>query len=158
MEAGVTVSPGKGEVFKCIRSAKDGGRFELEIEMAPGVAGPPTHWHPEPEHVEVVSGECLFWLDGKEHRLGPGDRLVIPPGVAHTFRITGRDKMVGRGTHGGRFERAVDQFAGERNGFTRMAMYLTYVDPHASYMKSRFVRAFLRVVAATGKLRGIRTL
>jgi mannose-6-phosphate isomerase-like protein (cupin superfamily) len=156
MDAGSIVSPGKGEVFKCVRSAKDGGEFEFELEMDAGTDGPPTHSHPEPEHVEVVSGECTFWLDGKEHRLKAGDRLVIPPGVPHTFKITGTGKMVGRGIHGGRFERTVDQL-GDADGFTRMAMYLTYVDPQASYMKSPLVRAFLRVIAATGRLRGIRT-
>jgi mannose-6-phosphate isomerase-like protein (cupin superfamily) len=156
MDAGSIVSPGKGEVFKCVRSAKDGGG-EFELEMNAGVDGPPTHSHPEAEHVEVVSGECTFWLDGKEHRLRAGDRLVIPPGVPHTFKITGSEKMIGRGIHGGRFERAVDQFGGDGHGFTRMAMYLTYVDPQASYMKSPLVRAFLRVVAATGRLRGITT-
>lgn len=156
MEAGSTVATGKGELFTCVRSAKDGGTFEFELEMAAGVEGPPAHSHPDPEHVEVTSGECVFWLDGKEHRLGAGDRLVIPPGVSHTFKI-GKATMRARGVHGGRFERAVDQLAGE-DGFTRMAMYLTYVDPQASYMKSPIVRAFLRVVAFTGKLRGIRSV
>ena len=142
-----------------MRSAKDGGLFEAEVTLAPGSEGPPTHSHVEcAETMEIIEGELVVTMDGKVHHLRAGDHLEIPAGVPHSFKVAGETKVVARGTHGGRFERACDQFVGGGPMFTRLAMYLTYVDPQASYMKSPLARAFLRVVAATGRLRGVKTL
>jgi quercetin dioxygenase-like cupin family protein len=159
MEPGAVVSPNAGETITCLRSAKDGGVFEAEVTLAPGSEGPPTHSHAEcAETMEILEGELAVTVDGKEHRLRPGDRLEIPSGVPHSFKVVGDAKVVARGTHGGRFERACDQFAGGGPMFTRLAMYLTYVDPHASYMKSPLARAFLRVIAVAGKIRGVKVV
>jgi hypothetical protein len=60
-----------------------------------------------------------------------------------------------RGRCGLRFERVVDQHGGGGPAFTRMARYLSEVDPDASYMVSPFVRGLLRLVAWVGRLRGV---
>jgi mannose-6-phosphate isomerase-like protein (cupin superfamily) len=62
-------------------------RSELEVLMAPGANGPPPHCHVgQTETFEVVSGRVRVTLDGAEHRLGPGDSVVVPSGGVHTFR------------------------------------------------------------------------
>ncbi len=55
-----------------------------------------------------------------------------------------------RVTHGARFERGMSQ-----PDFTRMAIYISFVDPGASRMASPLVRGLLRLVAWVGRLRGI---
>lgn len=156
MHAGQTIELGKGESITCIRSTSEGGDFEFTLELEPGVDGPPTHHHPEPEYVEVVEGTVVFIVDGQKRELQAGDVLEIPPGVPHTFHVPkGGSALRARGRHGARFEKVVDQHAGEGARFIRMAMYLCHVDPQASYMVSPFVRAFLSLAALTGRLRGI---
>lgn len=96
-------------------------------------------------------------MNGDEHRLGPGDSLLIPAGTPHTFRVPGGGPPLRAfGRHGGRFEKVVDQHAGGGPAFTRMAIYLRKVDPGASYMVSPLVRALLAGVAAVGRLRRVR--
>ncbi len=157
MKAGQVVHPEKHETITCVRSAADGGRFCFELQIAAGGEGPPMHRHDEGvEEVEVISGSVDFlYDDGSVHRLGPGDRLSIPAGQAHTFRVSKTGPLLARGTHGPRFEAAVDQFEGGGAAFTRLCLYLTRVDPGASYMVNPAVRLMMRAVAAVGRLRGI---
>jgi mannose-6-phosphate isomerase-like protein (cupin superfamily) len=161
MKAGDVIQLHRDEQIKCLRSASDGGRFVYEVRLGPGVDGPPMHSHAEgPEVVEMIAGSLVFrFADGEERVLRAGDRLEIPAGRPHTFKNASKtEPVVGRGEHGGRFERAIDQFAPGTAGFTRMCRYLVGVDPHASYMHSRGVRAMMRVVAAVGRLRGVQTV
>jgi quercetin dioxygenase-like cupin family protein len=57
-------------------------RFEYLARMP---TPPPTdHVHAnQEESVEVLCGELRCRIGGEERRLGPGDSLVIPPGVPH---------------------------------------------------------------------------
>src|SRR5688572_25269153 len=144
MRAGETIRD-DGETITCLRSSSDGGRFEYEVELAAGKGGPPTHHHAEgPEVVEVIEGEIVFVVEGREHHLRAGDRLEIAAGVPHTFRNPSRERAVrARGWHGPRFEAAIGQLAGGGPTFTRLARYLTEVDPHASYMVSPLIRTVL---------------
>jgi len=65
----------------------DGHRSELEVLVAPGADGPPPHYHVgQAETFEVVSGRLHVTVDGVEHRLGPGETVVVPSGGVHTFR------------------------------------------------------------------------
>ena len=107
--------------------------------------------------MHIREGEVEFVIDGKKRLLGPGDTLEIPPGTPHTFKVPKNGKVLRAfGRHGGRFERVVDQHAGDGARFTRMAMYLTRVDREASYMVSPMVRGLLRLFAAVGRLRGVK--
>lgn len=38
------------------------------------------------EHYVVLSGSGVIELDDEEHAVGPGDVILIPPGVAHALR------------------------------------------------------------------------
>ena len=46
------------------------------------------------ESLWVVGGEITFGIDGQAHRLGPGDRLMLPAGTIHTAHA---------GPHGARY-------------------------------------------------------
>lgn len=59
-------------------------------------------------------------------------------------------------THGGRFERVIDQMAAGKPQFLRMALYVSTVDPRASYMVNPLVRAMLRGLGVVAKLRGVK--
>jgi len=48
---------------------------------------PDRHVHPkQEERFEVIRGEYAIERDGTEHRLTPGDELVVPAGTPHTQR------------------------------------------------------------------------
>jgi len=47
--------------------------------------GPHSHEHDE--SLWVVDGELIFNTGGRELRLGPGDRLMLPRGTVHTAHV-----------------------------------------------------------------------
>jgi cupin domain len=62
----------------------NGAHYRFEWFLAPGVVGLPEHFHPhQEERLHVVSGQLVVRIDGQTLLLGPGERLVIPPGSAH---------------------------------------------------------------------------
>jgi len=151
MREGEVVFPGPGEKVLCIRSATGGGRFVFDLELGPGVKGPPMHSHDEgDETIEVLSGEIAFKVVREIKRLGVGDTLTLRPGEPHTFWNPSKEEPVRcRVTHGGRFEAAIAQ-----PDFTSLAMYLALVDPGASRVQNPLIRLVLRAVAVFGRLRG----
>jgi quercetin dioxygenase-like cupin family protein len=44
------------------------------------------HTHDHDESLWVIAGEISFGAEGREFRLGPGDRLMLPGGTVHTAR------------------------------------------------------------------------
>lgn len=55
-----------------------------------GSAPGPYHFHTSCENVYlVVAGEIVVRIDGREHRLAPGDTAFIPPGVPHSATNVG---------------------------------------------------------------------
>jgi mannose-6-phosphate isomerase-like protein (cupin superfamily) len=61
-----------------------------EVRSAPDGAAAPAHVHRE--HAEgfwVLEGELTFTLAGDELQAGPGTWVLVPPGTAHTFAVTG---------------------------------------------------------------------
>ncbi len=61
--------------------------IEPEIEI-------PIHHHPrEVDTIFVLSGEGLAFIDGKEISLKAEDVLVIPPGVKHGLKNSGKDLL-----------------------------------------------------------------
>jgi quercetin dioxygenase-like cupin family protein len=44
------------------------------------------HQHDHDESLWVIEGEITFGVGGKDYRLGPGDRLMLPAGTVHTAR------------------------------------------------------------------------
>lgn len=64
-----------------------------EVRSQPGGVAPPSHLHRE--HAEafyVLEGELTFRLEDGEHMVGPGTWVFVPPGVVHTFAVTGEGR------------------------------------------------------------------
>ncbi len=55
------------------------------------------HAHPQEDPLEelylVVAGTAEMCVDGREHRLGPGDAVLAPAGSDHDLRNTGVDAL-----------------------------------------------------------------
>ena len=47
------------------------------------------HSHDHDESLWVVDGEIIFGAGGREYRLKPGDRMMLPKGTVHTARAGG---------------------------------------------------------------------
>lgn len=55
----------------------------------------PFHSHPHEQASYVVEGEILFFMEGEQTRLGPGDVFLVPSGVAHSIQLlTERVRLV----------------------------------------------------------------
>ncbi|MCB9611091.1 MAG: cupin domain-containing protein [Sandaracinus sp.] len=116
--------------FAACVQARRADRFFFEVELAPGAKGPPTHTHEEgDEVVEMLAGEVVFRIHGREQRQKAGDRLTLTPADPHTFWNPSKTTPArARVTHGARFERLIAQ----PWSLLAIARYLTEVDPGAS--------------------------
>jgi quercetin dioxygenase-like cupin family protein len=64
-----------------------------EVRSAPGGVAPPLHVHAgHAEAFLVLGGELTFLLEDGGHAVGPGTWVFVPPGVAHTFAVTGDEQ------------------------------------------------------------------
>ncbi len=72
-------------------SSRDTGGGLLVIEQHNAYqGGPPRHQHLEQdEWFYVVHGDYLVEVGGNLHRLGPGDSILAPSGVPHTWALDG---------------------------------------------------------------------
>lgn len=60
------------------------GLLNTRLEVAPGAAGPPEHFHAEfEERFTVKSGTLSILLNGEKRTLRAGETLVIPPMARH---------------------------------------------------------------------------
>lgn len=76
-------------LFKVLAGETNGGLFILEHRnMLKG--GPPLHYHVQQEEwFYVVEGKVLFQLGDARKALGPGDSILGPRMVPHTFSSVG---------------------------------------------------------------------
>jgi quercetin dioxygenase-like cupin family protein len=69
--------------------SRDGDVLHAEVWTAPG-GDVPSHYHPaQEERFEVLAGTVRFTINGKRIEARPGDRVIAPVGVKHSFRNTG---------------------------------------------------------------------
>ena len=62
----------------------DGDWLNTRLEVAPGAAGPPEHFHENfEERFTIVSGTLSILLNGEKRTLRAGETLVIPPMTRH---------------------------------------------------------------------------
>lgn len=70
------------------------GDLSAEVWTDPG-GDVPEHLHPvQVERWEVVTGRVTFRIDGTRHRAGPGDTVLAPAGVRHSFKNTGIEEAL----------------------------------------------------------------
>jgi quercetin dioxygenase-like cupin family protein len=79
-------------IFKQTARETGGELLQLQIFASPNAPPPPDHVHPrQEERFETVSGTLRARVGGEERTLGPRERLVVPPGVSHTWWIGGEE-------------------------------------------------------------------
>ena len=77
-----------GELISIIRTGHETGGevFEFESVLPSGLSGPPAHWHRvEQETFEVVEGRLRVRVGRAVRHLGPGESVVVAPGIVHAF-------------------------------------------------------------------------
>jgi mannose-6-phosphate isomerase-like protein (cupin superfamily) len=73
-------------------SAATRGRLTVAEFRNPAGFAPPLHRHQvEDEMFYLLSGTARFLCDGEEFTAGPGDFVLLPVGLAHTF-VVGPDE------------------------------------------------------------------
>jgi quercetin dioxygenase-like cupin family protein len=67
-----------------LRERLEAEGFTVFMWNDPPAATYAPHSHAHDESLWVVAGEITFGSGGKDYRLGPGDRLMLPRGTLHT--------------------------------------------------------------------------
>ena len=85
--------PGRWEILESTEET-GGARFRTRMELdEPSEL--PVHVHPSAEEIyEVITGELEVRVDGEWSTLSAGEKRVIPPGTAHSFRNPGPAEVI----------------------------------------------------------------
>jgi hypothetical protein len=89
------VNPRTGQRVRFVETAGTslGALVGMECVSPPSLEREPEHLHPHQENIfEVHRGTLRVRIGGAERALGPGERLVIPPGVPHRFWVDGSEE------------------------------------------------------------------
>jgi quercetin dioxygenase-like cupin family protein/uncharacterized protein YndB with AHSA1/START domain len=149
---------------RILRTAKEtnGELLELEVSGRPRGFLDQRHVHTaQTERLEVVSGAMKVSMDGREHLLGEGESIEIPPRTPHTQVPVGDGEGVVRiqVRPAGRTQEFMERLASmsregafTRRGFPRPAaaaeLVLEYSDAgHASFPPVAVQRALARAIA-----------
>jgi quercetin dioxygenase-like cupin family protein len=94
------VNPASGERITFRRTAAEtGGKLvSIDLELPPGRRVPGgLHIHPlQEERFEVVKGRMRFRMRRRRVGAGPGEVVVVPPGVPHDFANAGDETALVR--------------------------------------------------------------
>ncbi len=89
------IAPNDSNYFACLFDPiADGVSFTLVVEIfEPGGATPPNTHTIAFESFFVLAGTGVARADGAEMPIGPGDAIVLRPGVEHVVTNTGPGKL-----------------------------------------------------------------
>jgi len=93
---GFRLSPDDSNCFACpLDPIADGAAFTLVVEVfAPGGATPPnTHRAAQEAFFVLLKGRGRARAGDEWSAIGPGDTLMLPPGVEHVVENTGAEKL-----------------------------------------------------------------
>jgi mannose-6-phosphate isomerase-like protein (cupin superfamily) len=85
MGNGVAAAPVSGDM------QKGASRFFLKY---PVCLVTPMHHHNADHYVTVVSGSITLTVEGKDHKLGPGDYFELTKKAPHVAKVEGKDAAV----------------------------------------------------------------
>jgi quercetin dioxygenase-like cupin family protein len=89
----VTTSWGE-QSRKRVTSADTLGNLSILDYRAPTGFSPPRHLHRlDDEIFLVMQGQVVIWTPEKCNTANPGDLVLLPKGVAHTWRVYGPDPL-----------------------------------------------------------------
>jgi quercetin dioxygenase-like cupin family protein len=96
----VLKNPASGEklTIRTTAAETDGELLVVDLELPAGRKVPgPLHRHPrQEERFEVLRGTMRFRMGRKKIVAGPGEVVVVPPGVRHDFANAGDENAVVR--------------------------------------------------------------
>ena len=72
-----------------LRGAEHGATISLILDRSEPGHGPRLHRHPYDETWVVQDGQLTFQAGEERHQAGPGDIIIVPPGVPHKFTNNG---------------------------------------------------------------------
>jgi quercetin dioxygenase-like cupin family protein len=72
-----------------LKGADHGATISLILDHSDPGQGPRLHRHPYDETWVVQEGNLTFQLGGECSKAGPGDIVIVPPGVPHKFTNDG---------------------------------------------------------------------
>jgi quercetin dioxygenase-like cupin family protein len=81
-----------GQIMIFLKTGEDtnGELLEIECFSPQSKAKEPEHVHPQQTNIfRILSGSCIFSVDGTEQVVGPGETISIPPNVKHHFWNSG---------------------------------------------------------------------
>ena len=82
---------GQVMIFLKTSAETNGELLKIECFSQPTLEREPEHIHPfQQNSFEIISGRCIFRLDGKEQIVGPGQSINIPANVPHHFWNDGK--------------------------------------------------------------------
>ena len=92
---GFRIAPTDSNYFACLFDpVADGVNFTMVVEIfEPGGATPPNTHQVAFESFFVLAGTGVARAGGKALPLGPGDAMVLAPGVEHVVENTGATKL-----------------------------------------------------------------
>lgn len=93
--AGEVLDEGEEQIeFLATSADTDGELVRCRVTMAPTRPAPPQHSHPnQEERFEIERGRFGYVLGERRLEAGPGDVVVVPPGVNHTWWNAGSDEL-----------------------------------------------------------------
>jgi mannose-6-phosphate isomerase-like protein (cupin superfamily) len=77
-----------------IRSVETEGRLSVLVYRAPAGFGPPRHLHRQDDEIFLIEqGTIALWTPHDCRTAGPGDVVMLPRRVPHTWRAYGNDPV-----------------------------------------------------------------
>lgn len=81
---------GQEMIFCQTGTETNGQLLEIECFSPPTTVEETEHIHPLQKNIfKIISGSCVFNVEGKEQIVGAGQTIEIPPGVKHYFWNSG---------------------------------------------------------------------
>jgi len=114
----VIENPRRKERARLVETSLESGgaRLVLAVTAKPTEVGPPMHMHPrQTETFSVERGRLTYVLGSSKPAVaGPGDVVVVAPGISHTWWNSGPEtlEMVGRLEPAGRFQTFIETIYG----------------------------------------------
>jgi mannose-6-phosphate isomerase-like protein (cupin superfamily) len=86
----VNARTGQTMTFLQTSATSDGHVLEIDCMSPPSGIKEPEHIHPRQDNIfRIISGSCIFSINGKEQEVGAGRTITIPPGTKHFFYNAG---------------------------------------------------------------------
>jgi|BarGraIncu01122A_1022018.scaffolds.fasta_scaffold88333_1 quercetin dioxygenase-like cupin family protein len=80
------IRTGQVMIFLKTGAETNGELLQIECFSPQTLEREPEHIHPFQENsFKIISGSCIFDIDGKEQIVGPGESINIPANVPHHF-------------------------------------------------------------------------